>query len=537
MRLFKKTPLVLPLFVVAVMLMQCGGKNSGSAGADLPASDSVESANDIAFRLASENKPFEEYMPVQLRGVEELRHGTPTADPIAILSQTGHMYMRHGDYSEALEFLQEASDSLSGRDAAGMTPERSAIRLHGDLAGLYSRVGLYEDALEENALALSASDLLDHAYCADLWRMRGEIFRSMLEEKGVAGAADSVLYCLDMAAATIPLIPDEGFDEIYRVKTLTARADFFISHPSLYRDSIPASMRFLEAALPYNYPNRITQKTLLGRGYVLTGNSARGLSLMEEALADARGKGDRESVLWILELLAQSYDQTGNARKLADIYDTVEEYRDSLFNSAKVNAVVGADFRYRLREKQKQVEVLNERNRQARRIIIYEGVALCAGLLIGAVLMLLAMACRRKMMAEKREQKNIIDNILANQKILNTTIESLNERLEQEKSMNVVEKVEKTLDPELLSGSNENEFRRAFASLYPHFMPKLREDFPSLTDKDELLCMLIYLKVPAADMAVTLGITRSSLNSARYRIRKKIDLDKDADLDLFLQTR
>lgn len=535
MNILKK---ILPLLsVLAVVAIGCDDRRPPHHLPEKMAADSAETNHDLAFRLASENKPFEVYMPVQLRAVGELRSGRPQKDAVDILAQTGQMYMRHGDYMEALEFLQEASDSLKRRDAAGVAPLRSSIRLHGNIAGLYFRLGMYEEALEENALALALSRRLDNADGPDLWRMRGEIFRGMLDENGAIAAADSALRCYDMALEVIASLPDREKDAVYRAKANTSRADLFISYPRLYADSIQQTIGFLESALPANYPNRLSQMALLGRGYVLSGLAAKGLPLLEEALADFRSKDDKESADWTLDLLAQSYAQAGHAEKLAGIYSEEKAYRDSLFNSKKINAVLSADFRYRLREKQKEAAALRQKNDQSRRIIIYEAVALAAGLIVGAVLMFFAIAYRRKMMAEKRAQKSTIDKILAHQQILNSTIETLNERIEREKDTNVVAKVLESLDPALLSGDDENEFRRAFASLHPQFLPKLRADFPTITTNDELLCMLIYLDVPASDMAATLGISRPSLNSARYRIRKKLNLDKEADLDLFLQSR
>lgn len=529
---------ILPLLsVLAVAAMGCDDRKAHDADTRQVTADSAETANDLAFRLASENKPFEVYMPVQLRAVGELRSGRPQNDVVDILAQTGQMFMRHGDYLEALEYLQEASDSLKRRDAAGIPPLRSAIRLHGNLAGLYFRMGLYEDALAENAHALATSRRLGNADGVDLWRMRGEIFRGMLDENGSRAAADSALRCLDMALAIIPSLADKKYEQLYRVKTNTAKADLFITNPEFFKDSIPSAVAFLESSLPANHPVRFTQMALLGRGYLLTGHAERGLPLLEEALEGFRGKDDKESADWTLDLLAQSYAQAGRADKLAGIYNEEKAYRDSLFNSKKVNAVLSADFRYRLRDKQKEAEALRRKNEESRRIIIYEAIALAAGLIIGAVLMLFAITYRRKMLAEKMAQKRTIDKILAHQQILNSTIETLNERIEREKDTNVVAKVLESLDPALLSGDDENEFRRAFASLHPQFLSKLRADFPTITTNDELLCMLIYLKGPASDMAASLGISRPSLNSARYRIRKKLNLDKEADLDLFLQSR
>lgn len=68
------------------------------------------------------------------------------------------------------------------------------------------------------------------------------------------------------------------------------------------------------------------------------------------------------------------------------------------------------------------------------------------------------------------------------------------------------------------------------------FYNKLRKDYPGLTKYDIRLCSLIRLKIDNYDIAKLQNISQASLNTARYRIRKKLKLEKEEDLDLFIQT-
>lgn len=78
---------------------------------------------------------------------------------------------------------------------------------------------------------------------------------------------------------------------------------------------------------------------------------------------------------------------------------------------------------------------------------------------------------------------------------------------------------------------------RAFNAMYPRYAEDLRRDYPSLTDTDLMLCMLIYLKHTTEEISDYLNISRASVNSARYRIRTKLKLTKEDDLNKYLQTR
>lgn len=88
------------------------------------------------------------------------------------------------------------------------------------------------------------------------------------------------------------------------------------------------------------------------------------------------------------------------------------------------------------------------------------------------------------------------------------------------------------LTPSLLIEKGEMEFREQFIRLYPHFLTSL----PELSHRDELLCMLIALDVDAHRCAHLLNITKASVNTARYRLRRKLDLPQDASLDDYIRS-
>lgn len=68
------------------------------------------------------------------------------------------------------------------------------------------------------------------------------------------------------------------------------------------------------------------------------------------------------------------------------------------------------------------------------------------------------------------------------------------------------------------------------------FYKKLQEDYPKLSKNDIRLCSLIRLKIDSQEIASLQNITISSLNTARYRLRKKLKLPENTDLDAFIQS-
>lgn len=499
----------------------------------------AETHQQRAFDMMKKGRPFDEYIKEQLLAVEEVRAGNPTSDAVDILQQTGWLYSRNGHYIEALTYLQESTDSITKRKELGIQPNVSNIRSYGSLANLYARFGLYEEALQSNAKAISMSEAKDNPDLCDLWKMRAAIFAYKLHStnENVKTIADSALLCYDIALRMADKLTDKKTTDIYKQHLIVDKASFFIENPTLYPDSIFKMIKSLDETDINSQTTRTTIKALKGRAFVLIGKFAEGVKMLEETLAEFKNQNWTESIEWNLELLAKSYAEYGGAERFASLFPEYVAYRDSLMNREKLNAVIGADFRYRTEQKTREAEFLKVQNRQANRIIIYESIAIAVGSLLAIALLFILFLSIRRARREKEQNQHIIQEILDHQQKLNKKIEELTTAKETRQESTETEEEVNLFNLSLLSKDDENTFRQAFNRLHPHFLKDLREDYPEITQNDELICMLIYMKVPAIDMALIIGISRMSLNSARYRVRKRLNLGKETDLDTFLQNR
>jgi len=78
--------------------------------------------------------------------------------------------------------------------------------------------------------------------------------------------------------------------------------------------------------------------------------------------------------------------------------------------------------------------------------------------------------------------------------------------------------------------------RENIDALSTEYYEKLREEFPSLTKTEIKLCSFIRLKLSIAQIAHLQHIDTSSVVVGRYRLKKKLGLDTDENLDKFLQS-
>lgn len=85
--------------------------------------------------------------------------------------------------------------------------------------------------------------------------------------------------------------------------------------------------------------------------------------------------------------------------------------------------------------------------------------------------------------------------------------------------------------------SNEDEwivFQKNFDLIHENFFRKLTKTYPALTSTDLRLCALLRLNYSSKDIAKILNLTLRGVETARYRLRKKLGLSEDENLTSFL---
>ncbi len=72
--------------------------------------------------------------------------------------------------------------------------------------------------------------------------------------------------------------------------------------------------------------------------------------------------------------------------------------------------------------------------------------------------------------------------------------------------------------------------------MHPNFYRSLEQQYPDLTARDKRLCGLLYLGLSSREIASITYRELRSVESARNRLRKKLNLDLTTDLTEFLQS-
>ena len=91
------------------------------------------------------------------------------------------------------------------------------------------------------------------------------------------------------------------------------------------------------------------------------------------------------------------------------------------------------------------------------------------------------------------------------------------------------------INQSLRSHKDWDVFKLYFEDVNRNFYKKLVEINPELTTNDHRLCALIKLNMNSKEMASVLNVAPNSIKSSRYRLKKKLGLDAEVDLEEFIR--
>ncbi len=73
-------------------------------------------------------------------------------------------------------------------------------------------------------------------------------------------------------------------------------------------------------------------------------------------------------------------------------------------------------------------------------------------------------------------------------------------------------------------------FETAFDEVHEDFLSRLKERFPNLTPKELKLCAYLRMNISTKEIAPLMNISVRGVEICRYRVRKKLDIDRDQNL-------
>ena len=98
-----------------------------------------------------------------------------------------------------------------------------------------------------------------------------------------------------------------------------------------------------------------------------------------------------------------------------------------------------------------------------------------------------------------------------------------------------VDQVNNAIKSSLQNDDEWSRFKFHFDAVHPGFFVKLKEMCQDLTENDLRLCAYISIGLRAKEIAEMLNVTPDSVNTNRYRLRKKLRLGRGESLDALIR--
>ena len=95
------------------------------------------------------------------------------------------------------------------------------------------------------------------------------------------------------------------------------------------------------------------------------------------------------------------------------------------------------------------------------------------------------------------------------------------------------QKLLKKIDGSLGEKDEWKIFEHNFNQVHEDFFNQLKKQFPKLTHKDLKLCAYVKMNIPTKEIAPLMNISERGIETHRYRLKKKLKLDKE-DLQAFI---
>lgn len=342
-------------------------------------------------------------------------------------------------------------------------------------------------------------------------------------------------------------------DSVYMANVLVSRF-----HISDYADR--------EAALKaYEISRRIDNDhlsalTLLCMGTLSsdTREFAQAIKYLQKGLLLSKRVNDTYTRRRILEMLRECTAKLGDSVQNAVFTRQLAALNDSLYNHERIDRMRKTEHLATINRYKDQVREAEERSRWHLILTVAIGCGIVAVL---ALSLRLLWVSRRKAESDRKleEEKNRRLELLNRQYTLqieakekeltsttvlmsqkNAQLKSLSEqieRMEQKGDMppDNMSSLKTTIDRQIANDDDWRFFKLRFDKVHPEFFGLLREAFPALSKTDLRLCAYIRVGMSAKEIAQILSVKPETINTSRYRIRKKMGIPPDMTLEACLE--
>lgn len=279
----------------------------------------------------------------------------------------------------------------------------------------------------------------------------------------------------------------------------------------------------------------------------------------EKAQKIATDLSDKYFDLKALQQLLLLKKQQGNFVDALKFGEAIQGLKDSLSTWEKDRITKSLETQFDVAEKDRQLSIIQKEKDIALLVnyLLWGTIGFLVVISIGIILFLKKINARDKLLLNTKEelvlaleaQKKFKEQQLQNElefkesqlsavtlQILqkNELLMELKERLDAENNSAKDNQLHKIINKGLNHDKEWADFDASFESINKNFYTRLKQAYPDISPNDLKLCALIKMNLSIKEMAGILNISADSVKTARYRLRKKLQLNTEDNLTDFI---
>lgn len=261
----------------------------------------------------------------------------------------------------------------------------------------------------------------------------------------------------------------------------------------------------------------------------------------------------------------QIFNAKKDHKKALENYLVFKKYSDSVFTTQQISRVAQLEIDYKNDKKEAINRLIVEANKKQLKEVakterlkkqLYAILFILS--LLGLIILFIIYRNKQRIQLEKMEKKGLetallnektvfmqykIDQLLANNKMRTDFKEELVSKVKKLKTQANSNQLMSKYQSILIQLENQIKTEERVTTLTSKkatvnadgFELKLAKAYPELTKAEREICNLIYLNLSSKEIVNVRNVSISSVKSARYRIRKKLAIPKNIEIELFIK--
>lgn len=272
---------------------------------------------------------------------------------------------------------------------------------------------------------------------------------------------------------------------------------------------------------------------------------------------------DKSFYLSALKDLLKLRKQQGNYQQIVDYQEEIGKIKDSLNQWETKNIVKRLEVEFEISEKDRKISLIQKEKEVAllTNYLLWGIIGFLMIIALGIIWFLkninqkdkLLLQAKEALLQASEEKKRLKEDFLQNELEFkesqlsaltlqmiqkNELLQELKARLEEEKLTDNQQVNHHSLQKIIQKGMNQDrewdDFNAHFESINKNFYTRLKAAYPDISPNDLKICALIKMNLSIKEMASILNISPDSVKTARYRLRKKLQMNTEDNLTDFI---